>query len=337
MYTEIMKRAESREIPSSGDLESTLKKVLSVLENESPLIRPPCSTGEPGGLILLNPIPSIIVPDLHARIGYLTSLLLWEPPGMTRTVYQELKEGRLQVICVGDGVHAEARAVRRWQKAFEEFTGDFKKHYAMDQEMRESLGLMMMVMELKTAFPDHFHFLKGNHENIANENSDDNRSFGKFVYEGDMVTYWFRKFINTRVFETYYEFEKRLPVFAVGDRFCVTHAEPRRYHTRNELIESMTQRKTIFDLTWTGNDEAEDGSVEQYLNEYFPHDPAACMFGGHRPVSGHYRLRARGKYIQIHNPNTYNVVFIKNMQEFSIDRNIFTLPHKGVSANVQNT
>jgi len=325
----IMSKAYGRDVLDSKTIEACLDSVIPALSTESPFIRPPDRKGNPGGLVLLYPAPTIVVPDLHARTGYLLSLMQWEPPGMRKTVFEALSEGELQVVCVGDGFHAEARAIRRWQKAFDEFSGEFHTHKAMDEEMRESIGVMLMVMELKTAFPDFFHFLKGNHENIANENLDENRSFGKFVYEGAMVKLWFKKFISSSVFKKYYLFEKMLPGFAVGDRFCVTHAEPRRYHPRGELVNALINRKVLYDLTWTGNDEAETGSVQSYLNEYFPYYPQAIMFGGHRPVTGQYHLRAEGKYVQIHNPEIYNAVFIRNMSVFSLQRSFYTLPYKG--------
>ena len=332
-----MDMAGSGSVPTSQVINASLDRVIPALSSESPLIRPPDRNGYPGGLLLLQPLPAIIVPDLHARTGYLTSLLQWTPPGMSQSVFRGLADGKLQVVCVGDGFHAEARAVRRWQKAFEEFSGGFRTHSAMDEEMRESIGVMLMVMELKAAFPDFFHFLKGNHENIANENLDENRAFGKFVYEGAMVTYWFKKFISGKVFQKYYKFEKMLPGFAAGDRFCVTHAEPRRYHSRRELVDALIDREVIYDLTWTRNGEAETGSVQRYLKEFFPHSPEARMFGGHRPVTGHFNLRADGKYVQIHNPEVYNAVFIRSMTNFSFNESFHTLPYKEVTHSGTNS
>lgn len=317
---------ERRKVPVSGDFNESLERASFSLDNESMDIRPRGSDGAPGGLVLLRALPTVVVPDLHARVGYLKALLSWSPPGENYTVYQGLSLGKLQVVCVGDGFHAEARAIQRWQTAFGEFSKDFKKHKAMDEEMSESLGLMMIVMELKSAFPEYFHFLKGNHENIANENSLDNRSFMKFVYEGAMVTSWFRKFMGEETFLKYYEFEKKLPVFAVGDRFCITHSEPRKHYWKYELIESMINRKIVFDLTWTANGEADKNSVSSYLEEYFPGEIKARFFGGHRPVTALYNIRADGKYIQIHNPNCYVAAYIKDMSDFTLGNNILVLP-----------
>ncbi len=315
-----------QEVPGSRELNASLERVLPVLDSEDPNIRPQGSNRKPGGLILLGSVPTIIVPDLHARTGYLKALLAWTPPGGTNTVYQGLSAGKLQVVCVGDGFHAEARAVQRWKGAFEEYIGEYKKHKFIDAEMKESLAVMMSVMELKTAFPNNFHFLKGNHENIANEESADNRPFRKFVHEGSMVKLWFNKFIENETFKSYYRFEKKLPVFAVGNRFCISHAEPRRYYPKKELINALIQRKIEFDLTWTGNGEAENESVEKYLEEYFPGDKRSIIFGGHRPVAGIYQARAEGRYLQIHNPNRYIAVYIRNMQYFSPETNILVLP-----------
>ncbi|MDA3938800.1 MAG: metallophosphoesterase [Spirochaetia bacterium] len=316
-------------VPDSRDLEKSLEQVLFTLNSEEPDIRPKASDGNPGGLILLNSLPTIIVPDLHARMGYLRALLSWIPPDANFTVYQGLLLGKLQIVCVGDGFHSEARGIPRWKTAFKEFSSDYKKHKSMDEEMLESLGVMMIVMELKAAFPENFHFLKGNHENVANEESADNRPFRKFVYEGAMVTSWFHKFMNEETYRKYYMFEKKLPVFAVGDRFCVTHAEPRKHYKKNELIDAMIHREVVFDLTWTANDEAEENSVIKYLEEYFPGDNQSLMFGGHRPVPKFYKTRAFGRYLQIHNPDQYIAVYMNNILEFSTEKNILILPKKG--------
>lgn len=46
------------------------------------------------------------------------------------------------MVCTGDAFHAGGRARRRWEKAFEEYKSGFKNHEVMDEEMRESLGIM---------------------------------------------------------------------------------------------------------------------------------------------------------------------------------------------------
>ena len=298
------------------------------MEGEDPEIRPLDSAGKPGGLVILKALPTVVIPDLHARTAYLPALLEWVPPGFSLSIKNALEEGRVQVVCLGDGFHSEARGWKRWTAALREYSGGYQKHRAIDAEMNESLGLMEQVMELKTLFPGHFHFLKGNHENVANEFSRENRPFRKFVSEGAMVADWFEKFMDRKVFQDYYRFEKLLPAFALGNRFCAVHAEPRRHHPRGSLIEATQRREVIFDLTWTANDEAEEGSVVSYLEEYFPGDSKALMFGGHRPVRGRFNRRAAGRYIQIHNPDLPIALVVCDMENFSPDRDIHLVPSR---------
>ena len=123
-----------------------LTKVNDILENEEENSRPRDQQGLPGGIIELKPhIPTIIVPDLHARMDFFLSLILMEDTdGFTNL--QKIACDMLQVVCVGDGFHAERRAVERWSAAYNEYMNKYKKHKNMDNEMRESLGVMEMVM-----------------------------------------------------------------------------------------------------------------------------------------------------------------------------------------------
>ena len=307
---------KSRRYPGRNVLLAALAAVREVMDNEDPAVRPRDRENRPGGLIQLENLPVIIVPDLHARMGYMEALSRWIPPGQDRPVLSLLESGRIQVVCVGDGFHSESRGFRRWVRAYNEYTRGFLFHRAMDEEMRESLGLMLLVMDWKTNYPGHFHFLKGNHENVTNESSEDNRGFRKFVAEGEMVTQWFLRFLGGEVLHKYYLFEKFLPIMAVGNGFCAVHAEPRSYYTRDEVINCYSNREIIYDFTWTDNGESREGTVAAYLREYFPGIPQARMYGGHRPVSELYRLRAGGQYIQIHNPDRYAAVYLRGIEDF---------------------
>ena len=58
------------------------------------------------------------------------------------------------------GFTSEGLKQNRWAQAYDEYTGGFEKHKAMDREMRDSLTLMLIVMDWKIHYPDNFHFLK---------------------------------------------------------------------------------------------------------------------------------------------------------------------------------
>ena len=263
-------------------------------------------------MLYLHPdLPTIVVPDLHARMELVLSVLAardeQDLPALDR-----LEAGQLQILFLGDGFHAEGRAVARWQAALEEFKGGYRKHSHMDAEMRESLGVMQMVMSLKRQFPNHLHFLKGNHENIANEQGEGNFPFLKFANEGLMVRIYMEHFYGEEVLSTYAEFEKSLPLLAVGGNFLASHAEPAWFIPKQEVIEYRRTPQVVYGLTWTDNEEAEPGSVQQMLEHYLEGETAATAyhFGGHRPVRGGYNLRSDGRYVQIHDPDRYVVAVL---------------------------
>jgi hypothetical protein len=294
------------------------------LLEEPPDVRPPSRSGEPGGLILLRPeLPTVVVPDLHARMEFLASVLALRPEAGPR-VLDRLEEGSIQVVCVGDGFHAEGRAADRWQTALEEFKNGYRRHEAMDAEMRESMGLMEMVMEVKAAHPRYFHFLKGNHENIANQQGGGNFPFLKFANEGLMVLVYMRAFFGEDVLQAHADFEKRLPLLAVGRSFLVSHAEPAGFFSREDLLEYRQRPEVVYGLTWTDNGEAEENSVGEMLVSYLGEEQAqrAYYFGGHRPVRGRFAVRAGGRYVQIHNPESYVVAVLPADGDIDPERDI---------------
>jgi len=306
---------------------TVLERVHPVLAGEDPEIRPYSSSEQPGGLVQLkNYIPTIIVPDLHARVDFLLSLLLAPTVG-ERSNLQMLSDDLLQIVCVGDGFHAEARAAERWAHAFEEYRESFKHHTAMDEEIRESMAVMEMVMEVKCAFGSNFHFLKGNHENIRNEHGNGNYAFRKFTYEGEMVSYYMEKFYGEEFVDSYASFEKNLPLLAVGNNFLVSHAEPLCLYEREDIIEYRDNPEVVYGLTWTANDEAEEESVEQMLSHYLDAEnlDECYYFGGHRPIRNRYHLRAGGRYVQIHNPDRFILALIQPEGPIQLDRDIFEL------------
>jgi len=289
------------------------QSINTIYEQESPTIRPPDNEGLPGGLIKLDPnLLTVIVPDLHARTDFFYSLMAYPLDGEL-TICELLAQEALQVVCLGDGFHAEGRARERWAKALLEFQGGYQKHKAMDEEMRESLGVMQMVMETKICYPANFHFLKGNHENIANENGGGNYPFRKYAYEGAMVLEYIRRFYGLEFLEEYYTFEKHLPLLAVGNNFLVSHAEPKRCFKTDEVINYRRQADVVYGLTWTDNGEADEGAVWCMLNHYLPKgvQQEAKYFAGHRTVADRFQTRAKGFFVQFHNPHRFQIVVCK--------------------------
>ena len=305
-----------RGLPDRDEYLARVDAASAALDSEGGPGRPPDSRGLPGGLVrLAGDIPTILLPDLHARVDFLASVLL-QPLPEGQIVLDAMGEGALQILCLGDGFHAEARALERWKRAYQEFAGGYRKHKAMDQEMRESLGLMEMVLVCKSAFPGRFHFLKGNHENVLNEEGNGNHPFRKFALEGMMVTSWLEKFYGRDFLERYAGFEKRLPLFAAGPRFLASHAEPREPYSEQELIDARMDPETVLGLTWTDNGAADPRAVSELLARFHPGIPGARYFTGHRTIRGAYRELSGGLHLQIHNPDRFVVAWIMPNRDF---------------------
>ena len=310
-----------------------LNQVNEILENENENIRPYSNSGaeneKPGGIVVLKKnISTIIVPDLHARYGFFLNILLSHANNEDgRTNLERLLGDSLQIVCVGDGLHAEGRSFLRWQKAFKEFSNNYKKHHHMDEEMKEGLKVMEMVMLVKKTFPDNFHFLKGNHENISNERGGGNYPFRKFAYEGAMVLDYVLNFFGKSFLDAYYRFEKNLPLFAIGDNFLISHAEPKTFFQKDEILNYRDNPFVTEGFTWTDNGESEPGSVQMMLRHYLGKEElnGSFYFGGHRIISEDYNMRAGGCYIQIHNPKKQMIVQIPAQGNIDLDRDIIEL------------
>jgi hypothetical protein len=336
LFDEIKNRLEeiySRDAPPVGPAyQKKVEKVNRIFNNEDINIRPRDSIGRPGGLIYLKPdIPTVIVPDIHARMDFILSMLL-HTNAEGNSILNKLCENRIQIVCVGDGFHSEARERSRWIKAFDEFKEGYKKHKEMDEEMRESFGVMEMVIELKTNFTENFHFLKGNHENISNEKGGGNYPFRKFAYEGIMVNEYVKIFYGEDFLNTYYQFEKNLPLLAIGLNFLISHAEPSVFYDAQSIIEYHSNAGVVEGLTWTDNDAAESGSVMKMIQNYLKPEywEKSYYFGGHRPVSSLYNARAEGKYIQIHNPNRFIVAIIDVDKAIDLNTDIVEIKNRYV-------
>mgnify|MGYP003492072957 CR=1 FL=1 len=66
----------SIKLPEKNILISLLEEVLTVLSSENEVYRPKSEDGNLGGMLIFNDeLPTILVPDLHARYNFLQKLL----------------------------------------------------------------------------------------------------------------------------------------------------------------------------------------------------------------------------------------------------------------------
>jgi len=324
MNNSISQILNRKTIPDATLYIEKVRNAINTFDNENESIRPHADDGSPGGIIhLYHDIPTIIVPDIHARMELIFSLVNLKTED--KTFYQLLADKEIQVVCVGDGFHSEMQEKERWIAAYSEYEKSYRKHKNIDEEMIASLGLMEMIIELKTAFPDNFHFLKGNHENIKNEETGGDHPFRKFVLEGEMVKTWVTRFMGENFLDKYSEFENKLPLLAIGENFMISHAEPKRCYEPEEIINYHPE--TVHGLTWTANGESEEGSVREMLNLYIPDKNIneKLYFGGHRIIKTKYKVRADGLFVQIHNPWNLQVVYIKPNSVIDLEKDIIDI------------
>jgi hypothetical protein len=350
--------ADSPRPPARRELAAAVDAAIGVLESEDPGLRPRDSGGRPGGLLLLPDLPTVLVPDLHARPAFLASVFAWRPPLARRPVAattgagaQErpslaslLGSGEANLVLLGDLLHSESGgAYERWLGAYREYAGSWRSRELMDEEMGRALAVARIVLEAKAAFPRGFHCLKGNHDNIVDEEGRGDHSFYKFAAEGPMVASWFRAAYGGELQARYRRFELGLPVLALGARFAASHAEPARALSREDVIEYRSRPEVVEALIWTPNDGAEAGSVTRslaaLLGGNLASGPAAgpasvpaggaLWFGGHRPVDGRYALRAGGRYVQFHDPRARRVAFLESGRDPDPERDIVDLAARG--------
>ena len=149
--TQLHKIYNRKTLPNEESFVETITTVNTVLSFEESDIRPRDKHGLCGGVIKLNKdMTTIIVSDLHARVGFIKKLLEFKISKVS--VLDLLFQNKIQIVCVGDAFHSEGRAKKRWLLANEEFKGGYQKHRHMDKEMVENLNLIELIFLLKTKF-----------------------------------------------------------------------------------------------------------------------------------------------------------------------------------------
>lgn len=331
LLSELKRIYESPVLPPHDDLLSLVDEGITVLEHESEDYRKRYDFSgdkKSGGLLdftAMESLPLVVVPDLHARCDFFMHLMQFPLKDVdSLTVLDALRQGRIRVVCVGDLFHSERRGRERWLLAWDAYErGDYASP-EMSDEMRENLLLFQMVLRVKEAFPSCFHFLKGNHENILNEGGRGNYPFRKFADEGNMVYDFMAAQYGDAVLHVMSLWEHSLPLCALFPNCVVSHAEPKSVYTREEIIAYEKNPAMVLGLTWTANDEAETGSVEQNLRNLLGEENTkdAVWLSGHRPVKERYALRQDGRLVQIHNPDREQIAVVLPGKRFEPETDV---------------
>ena len=330
-FQKIKNLLTSSSLPSYDYFFQLLSDASECLENEKTEYRAGVSSEKCGSLLDFHTdeLPLIVIPDFHARPYFLLNILEYQIfdetcEGGPATVFEALAAGRLRLLSVGDILHTERGTRERWAAAYVEFLENIFTGPAISAEMQQGLCLLCALLELKLAFPEYVHILKGNHENILNETGGGDFSFKKFVDEGEMCRCFVQEYYGDDVLYLMSCVEKGLPLFYFGKRCAVSHAEPARVYSRQELIDARSYEDVVRGLIWTGNGEAEEKSARVTVQNLFDaRVPKGYLYlGGHRPVQGTYKALQDGFYIQIHNPGKQNVVFVRPERAINLENDI---------------
>lgn len=331
LFQDIKNILTSASLPSYDRFFEILNDASECLENEKTDYRAGGAGGHGGSLLDFHndELPLIVIPDFHARPYFLLNILEYQI-FEDANVFEAVAAGRLRLLSVGDIMHTERGTRERWAAAHVEFLKDIFTGPAISAEMQDGLSLVCALLELKKAFPAYVHILKGNHENILNETGGGDFSFMKFVDEGEMCRCFVQEYYGDDILYLMNCVEKSLPLFYFGKRCSVSHAEPARAFTRQELIDAKIYEDVVRGLIWTGNGEAEERSARETVQNLFDNTEGCISkgylyLGGHRPVQGNYKVLQDGFYIQIHNPGKQNIVFVKPDRAIDLETDIINV------------
>lgn len=347
-FYERMARDPVWEMESQKDTEVALERVTEILGHEKGIVE-----------IKDKNVPTIVISDLHARRDFLLEIFK-KDTGSEKTVFDLVKEGKINIVCLGDGMHSEKnsnwiteelrdmdtqlRAMPKDDPEKPKLQKEFDDIYAklIEKEMAESFGTMRMIMELKSQFPDNFHYIRGNHDDIMNHAAKFN-----IIEQSAWTRWWMETKYGKDFLEKYKAFEEKMPLLIKGDNFVLSHAAPNRVFTQKEIedrdleVSGTTHGragKGNTGLTWTDNtkdgtsQEAIDGTLK---NLGMPDDTVWMI--GHRETDGKFRSQFGGKLIQICRPKEKIVAVFEPGKKIIPEENIYNIADPNVSiAELEN-
>jgi len=186
---------------------------------KSQRFRPSDDRGHPGGLVELPvEVTPVIVGDLHGNLDNLLSVL------SANRFLDELEQGTASVILLGDAVHLEE--------------GDL-------EDMEDSIAMMDVLLRFMQVFPEHFIYLRGNHD-----------SFSQEIMKGGVQQgrVWRKRLMEVRGPEYVQElqlFYDRLPLVATSDDFVACHGGPPLGRVSRKRLINLYRHPTLsHQLSW---------------------------------------------------------------------------------------
>jgi hypothetical protein len=207
-----------------------------------------------------------------------------------------------------------------------------------------------MIMYLKTLYPQHFHCLRGNHDDMACELA---RDFTKFVglkYKDDELVLvdgqvvktgdrgearlikdwvlaragWGEPFLNH-----WSLFERSLPLLARSSYFVVSHTLPLIPLTEDAIRDRERPREITIELTSRRGIQEE--AIRGTLNNLGLQETIQRWFYGHSPVpassnNGRFEEGLDGLLVRFNNPRNYVFAYVPSTHEerrFQADSDVY--------------
>lgn len=319
-------------------------------------------------------VATIIISDIHARKEFLKNILSLEDKKAQKMVLDLLREGRINIVCVGDGMHTED--LGQWDsrmmayhlneilgdigdsefkiglqeykrllevvggKPYEQMTNSeissakndeaaktkwstlnqMAEDYLLVKDIAKSLDTMKLIMELKARYPDNFHYIRGNHDDMGTRI----KNYEKYAREGERIKQWIINNFGQAFLDKYLEFEDSLPLLVKGSDFVISHTVPEDLLDFDEI--NQRGKKAQLALTWTDNKISADkveANIEGNLGNLGLSAEATWIIG-HRPVEAgtNYRSQADGHLVQINSEKKQLIAIMYPGRPFSPDDHI---------------
>jgi hypothetical protein len=280
---------------------------------------------QPGLVRLKQDLPTILIPDLHGRRDYLDAVLAARDPATGRSYMQLLRDRQVQVVCLGDVMHTEVR--RRLWRTRSHGNGSAMPAAAMEQEMAESLGTLKRIADLKAAHPEHFHLLRGNHDDVGPATGRTHRLPRQIKLTREYLQ---EKFGRPMVRELSGLFSA-LPSAATGRGFVASHANPMFPVTRQEVeqgseraVASLTRARvpSFTQLRRQSRRQARDsqGTLREVIRA-LGDDPGHDLY-----IHGHLwarPMRIRGQQVYFGNPADSTFLRLDPRRQLRPERSLF--------------
>ena len=244
-------------------------------------------------------LPTIIVPDIHAR---------WE---FVNRVLQQYANGSYNIVFTGDLLHSEGDG-NKWEQIEQYYIrkceGRVKViHPDMKIELDKSFYSLQLILEAKQQFPDNIFLLRGNHDDISCRLQGEYGKYARVFLESAL----FRKvgkIAYPELIKAYYEYEKYIPYLYIGHDFLASHAIPDERVKTKDL--KLNDKRTHWRFSWADNTNYNSSSVYYFNDNIKELNPmASYWFCGHRPVyNGLLRLQCNDRLVQNNHPDRWVII-----------------------------